>query len=73
MSESFVQNIEQYTKWKCAHCGQNLIIAPVEIDYLNNRGFKLDLPQCPGCGMCLVPEDLALGKMLEVERTLEDK
>ena len=28
---------------------------------------------CPQCGFILVPESLAVGKMLEVEQLLEDK
>ncbi|MBP1753072.1 MAG: hypothetical protein H6Q57_1908, partial [Geobacteraceae bacterium] len=28
---------------------------------------------CAACGLVLVPENLALGKMAEVERILEDK
>jgi hypothetical protein len=35
--------------------------------------FRLELPTCPSCGMVLVPEELATGKMLEVEKILEDK
>jgi hypothetical protein len=29
--------------------------------------------QCPQCKMVIINEDLALGKMLEVEKGLEDK
>jgi hypothetical protein len=40
--------------------------------YMGSR-FEVELPACERCGFILVPEDLALGKMLEVERILEDK
>lgn len=42
------------------------------VAYLNNA-YPVDLLSCPHCGLVLVPEDLALGKMVEVERALEDK
>jgi hypothetical protein len=35
--------------------------------------FPVDLPKCPKCGQVLITEDLALGKMAEVEKLLEDK
>jgi hypothetical protein len=31
------------------------------------------LPRCPRCGLVFIPEELALGKMAEVEKLLEDK
>ena len=31
------------------------------------------LPVCPVCGFVYVPEELALGKVLSVEKALEDK
>jgi hypothetical protein len=44
----------------------------VAISYLGNA-FPVDLPRCPGCGQVYIAEDLALGKMAEVEKLLEDK
>jgi hypothetical protein len=58
--------------WQCHRCHRELVIGPVTVAYMGNR-FTTDLPHCPGCGMVLVSEDLALGKMAEVEQTLEDK
>jgi len=29
--------------------------------------------KCPGCNMVFIDEELATGKMLEVEKELEDK
>jgi hypothetical protein len=43
-----------------------------DITYLGSQ-FSLELPVCPECGMVFVPEELATGKMLEVEKILEDK
>lgn len=44
----------------------------MDITYLGSV-FSVDLPACPSCGMAFVPEELATGKMLEVEKILEDK
>ena len=35
--------------------------------------FEVDLPACKGCGLVLVSEELATGKMADAERILEDK
>ena len=37
------------------------------------NGFPVEMPVCPKCGFVYVPEELALGKVLAVERALEDK
>ena len=36
-------------------------------------GQRLELPLCPVCGFVYVPEELAVGKVLAVEKALEDK
>ena len=61
-----------YTDLVCRKCNVNLIIGPVSLEYLGN-GFPVELPKCPECGMVFIPEELALGKMLHVEKSLEDK
>ena len=58
--------------WSCMKCSLPLEMAKVGISYLGNT-FPADLLRCPGCGFVFIPEDLALGKILEVERLLEDK
>ncbi|MBI9112917.1 DVU_1557 family redox protein [Maridesulfovibrio ferrireducens] len=63
---------DDFSSWKCSACGKNLEPAPVELEYLESR-FTVELPSCPACGLVLIPEDLALGKMAEVESLLEDK
>jgi len=35
--------------------------------------FHTDLPKCPKCGQIFISEDMAKGKMAEVETELEDK
>ncbi len=62
----------RYRGWTCNLCGQPLTSGKVSIDYLGSR-FSIELPRCASCGLALVPEELALGKMLEVEQMLEDK
>lgn len=64
--------IEENKEWKCLACDELLTLDKVRIDYMNGS-FTVMLPCCPKCGMALVPEEIALGKMLEVEKLLEDK
>ena len=58
--------------WECANCGVPLVMGKVMISYLGSA-FPVDLLKCPSCGLVFIPEELALGKMLEVEKSLEDK
>jgi len=58
--------------WVCTRCGTPLVIKAVNVSYLG-AGYPVDMLQCPQCGKVLVPEELALGKMAEVEQILEDK
>ena len=64
--------IGENTEWTCCACDELLKLDKVRIDYMNGS-FTVELPCCPKCGMALVPEEIALGKMLEVEKLLEDK
>jgi hypothetical protein len=56
----------------CAKCGVPLVSLPVTLSYLNSS-FPVELPGCPHCGMVFIPEELAVGRMLHVEKSLEDK
>ena len=56
----------------CAKCQLELVLGKVTVSYLGNS-FPVELMRCPGCGIVYVPEDLAMGKMLQVEQALEDK
>ncbi len=58
--------------WVCQKCSIPLEQLPVDITYIGNN-FQVELPRCPKCGFTFIPEELALGKMLEVEQILEDK
>ncbi|CCO09202.1 DVU_1557 family redox protein [Desulforamulus hydrothermalis] len=57
---------------ECMKCGIVLEPGKVEVAYLNNK-FSVELLKCPKCGMVYIPEELATGKMLEVEKAMEDK
>ena len=58
--------------WRCAPCDLPLAAGNVELRYLGSV-FTVELPVCPGCGAVLISEELAVGRMEEVERLLEDK
>ncbi|NLJ76463.1 MAG: hypothetical protein GX325_04280 [Peptococcaceae bacterium] len=63
---------KQQATWRCFKCRIPLIMGKVKVSYLGSD-FHIDLFKCPECGAVLVTEDLATGKMLEVEQTMEDK
>ena len=56
----------------CVKCNLPLKMGKIGVSYLGNA-FPVDIPRCPGCGQAYVREDLALGRMAEVEKLLEDK
>ncbi len=58
--------------WVCGRCSEPLCRLPVDITYMGSN-FQVELPRCPRCGYTFIPPELALGKMLEVEKILEDK
>lgn len=64
--------IEEQVPWICSNCGTNLQLGKVNVTYLGGN-FEVELMKCPKCGMVLITEELAMGKMLEVEKGLEDK
>ncbi len=58
--------------WRCHRCHEKLAPGMVELHYLGSV-FNVELPVCRHCGAVLIPEELANGRMLEVEKLLEDK
>ena len=64
--------IDPRGKLKCKKCQVPLVKGKAKFLYLDN-GFPVELPVCPQCGFVYVPEALALGKVLSVEKALEDK
>lgn len=70
MSENRIEI--EHADWVCGRCGIPLVLAEVNVEYLGNA-FPVELPKCPKCGLVYVPEEIALGRMAEVEKELEDK
>ena len=64
--------IDPEGKRTCRKCGVGLVKANAVFGYLDNA-FPVELPVCPKCGFVYVPEELAMGKVLSVEKVLEDK
>ena len=58
--------------WKCAKCGCALEVGPVAVEYMGAR-FNTELAKCPQCGLVMISEETAMGKMAEAEQILEDK
>jgi hypothetical protein len=58
--------------WKCRKCSCKLQIGKVTLKYMGKE-FRTDLPRCPSCGIVLITEELATGRMSELEQVLEDK
>jgi hypothetical protein len=67
-----VKPAEDDLRWRCCRCSVPLEMGPVQLTYLGNS-FSLDLPRCPRCGFYLIAEQLATGRMAELEQALEDK
>ncbi|AOT71464.1 DVU_1557 family redox protein [Geosporobacter ferrireducens] len=63
---------EQDMPWVCDKCQKKLAVHKVKVRYLEGN-FEVELMKCPMCGIVFIDEELALGKMLEVEKGLEDK
>lgn len=57
---------------KCGKCGVPLEPMEAHFKYLK-RQFKYTVPRCPKCGFVYISEDLANGRIKEVETVLEDK
>ncbi len=57
---------------KCVKCNEYLVPTKTLLKYLGHQ-MTYEFPRCPVCGQGFVPEEIARGKMREVETTLEDK
>ena len=64
--------IGKTSAWLCDKCKKKLTLNKTKLTYLSGN-FEIDLMRCPACRNVFIEEELALGKMLEVEKTLEDK
>ncbi|MGI6737222.1 MAG: DVU_1557 family redox protein [Anaerovoracaceae bacterium] len=59
-------------KLLCDRCKVELEEIDVQFTYLN-KNFRHKVPRCPKCGQVSLPEELVLGRMDEVEKSLEEK
>ena len=66
------QDSQQPVNIVCDKCGIKLTLGKVTLGYLGSE-FPVELYKCSRCGLVYVPEDLAIGKMKQVESSLEDK
>ena len=57
---------------RCRKCDLPMEPAETYFEYLDHS-FHTKLLRCPNCGEVYIPEELARGKMAEVEQNLEDK
>jgi predicted RNA-binding Zn-ribbon protein involved in translation (DUF1610 family) len=58
--------------WKCASCDRELVLKKTVLSYLGHT-VAHEVPTCPKCGRVFISEELAEGRMAEVEEQLEDK
>lgn len=72
MAEQYYESVETDGGLVCQKCNVPLEKSRAQFDYLGNA-FPVELPMCPNCRFVYVPEELALGKVLRVEQSLEDK
>ena len=72
MGEKTYYSMDPMGKLKCHKCKKELVRGRAVFSYLGNA-FPVELPVCPECGYIYVAEELAVGKVLSVERRLEDK
>ena len=56
----------------CAQCHAELQPRDVRLSYLD-VAFTVELPACPVCGQVFISEEIAHGRMRELEETLESK
>jgi len=58
--------------WICVRCKRPLEPRIVSVAY-QGSSFPVALFRCPDCGQVYISEELAIGKMAEIEMLLEDK
>ncbi len=56
----------------CNVCQVPLEPRKTDFKYLGHS-FYTDILRCPKCGQVFIPEELAKGRIAEVEKQLEDK
>ncbi len=64
--------MEENKKLICSRCDVELEPHKAYFSYLDHS-FHTDVLRCPKCGQVFIPEELAKGKMAQVEVSIEDK
>ena len=64
--------MEEKLTLMCDRCNVPLAMAEVHFSYLDHN-LRHKVLRCPECGQVYIPEELAKGRMKEVETLLEDK
>lgn len=64
--------MEEKRKLICAKCQIEMEDIEIEFDYLS-RTFRHKVPRCPECGQVFISEKLAIGRIKDVEKSLEEK
>jgi len=68
-----VSSVDAQAKiWKCCKCNEELVLKKTVLNYLGHT-VAHEVPTCPTCGKVYIPQELAEGKMAEVEGLLEEK
>lgn len=70
--KTYEAGIDPAVKLVCSRDKTPLVPRQVTLSYMDSA-FPVMLPACPVCGMLYIPEELAAGKILHVEKSLEDK
>lgn len=60
------------SKMICELCNEKMEPLKAQFSYLK-RSFSHTVLRCPKCGQVYISEELAKGRIQEVETTLEDK
>jgi predicted RNA-binding Zn-ribbon protein involved in translation (DUF1610 family) len=66
------EQLNQKVNIVCVKCGIPLTLGKVKLSYMGSD-FPVELYKCSKCGLVYIPEELAKGKMQQVEAALEDK
>lgn len=66
------EQLDRQQQLICGKCMVHLSLGKVTLAYLGSK-FPVELYRCPQCGLVYIPEELARGKMQQVEEALEDK
>ena len=56
----------------CSRCSCKLENIEIHVTYLE-RHFTHKVPRCPQCGQIYISEELAEGRMAQLEKSLEEK